>query len=639
VTIDFTDPGLDLVYLVSASYRLNGEDKTARWCGPPSRSGAGGMVAKDPGTGDVVQWESRLTGGRGDFDLGGLGEGVARVAALSFKVAAGGPDSLELRKAVRDGRWINRKAQVWKYDRSTGDSEHLGDGVVTREPTAWEDRGFSFALRVWPFPDSLPWPTGLAPTVATIALEWNSIPNPAVTPGNEWHPSSSSIDSFQINPSHFGKHLGVIFGGTTLQASGLFVELIPYGVQTSAQDFNFAWVSPQELCYVQNIWWESEDGAINPTVDLQNETIQTFVNRDPTRGPLGTCVKFTTADPATLDTQKPRWWGPETVPANMTAGEQHRVFAMVSGPGWADFPPTYDEQADPFLSTALPAPNNSPALTLPAALPPYRGWYDLILEDMNSAPWLNSFAPYLGASALADFIAAAPANIVPKYKCRVPYGIESDAPSMRAVLSEFMTCLQADLCWRLDPATDRLAMFPLWRGPRPGDVADWTFTDRDLVRVEEPRSIVWNEDPFRDYGTRVEVRTPKHAAEPADDIESRRSLLGKYSSPSEEAHDQYGGELLKKIPRKYWVNVGAVNARHVGEHHCQRQRASIATVGRLGYQVQLGDLVEYRIGDFPTTIGQVRRISLNLDAVTATITALHIEAFPSDGGDGKGEGK
>jgi hypothetical protein len=405
-------------------------------------------------------------------------------------------------------------------------------------------------------------------------------------------------------------------------------------MQTQTSDYVFCWVSSVELCFVRDVWWESADGTINPSANSQSPIeIRPFVNRDATRGPLGTCVKIRMDSFGT--TSKPKWWSPDVEHSQQGAGANHRIFGMVVGPGYADFPTGWDEELDPLLAATW---FNADA-TIPGAVTPWRGRYDKILEDLDSAPWLNAFAPYFGTNAVADFVAAAPSTFVSGYQCRIPTDVVAEPPPMRSVLSELMTCLQADLCWRLDTVADRLAIFPIWRGPRPSDAADWSFIDRDLVRVEQPRSISWNDDPFRDYGTRVEVRTPDHPGQPGDQIENKRKLLGSFVNTPEEAADQYAGELLRKFPRSHWINTGAVSARNLGEHHCQRQWVSQATLGRAGFQVQLGDLVEYKIGEFPTAIGQVRRVSLNLDAVTATITALHIETFPDDGGDGKGEGK
>lgn len=633
--IDFDSDALDLVYLVEVAYHLNGESVKAHWCGPSSRTGGGALAAPEPSSGVMTLWESRLSGGRLDFDLGGLVEGLARVSSATFKVAAGGPDSADLRKAVRDGRWINRTCRLWLYDKTSGDTQHFGDGVVEREPTGWDDRAFSFALRLWPFPDSLKWPTAIVPD--GVPSTWDTSDGSSTY---RWHPYDSIDGHYLLNPAHYGKRIGPLFGGVTGAVEGLYVELIPYGVAGELQDAAFFWVSPQELCFVQDVWWESEDGTIRPrTPDLgSSEDVLTFVNRDPTRGPLGTCVRVTMAVAA--DSEKPLWWDEDSTPANMQNGQGHRVFARVSGPGWADFPSTYDPAADPFLTHQLATiPNNFPDLTIPAALPPYRGAWDSILEDLEGDPLLNAGAPYYGVNALSAFAADAPTTFTDKFQCRIPDAPSDEPPSMRAVLSEFMSALQADLCWRLDPATERMAVFPIWRGPRPGDAADFTIIDADLVRVEQPRSLQWVEDPWRDYGTRVELRMPDQTTRPADTLERRHKRTASYVNAAEEGPAEYGGELPKKIARKQWGQYSSVSARHVGEHHTQRQRASEATIGRRGFGVQLGDLIEYRIGDYPPLVGQVRRVTLDLDAVTATITALHIETFPSDGADSKGDEK
>lgn len=630
--IDFTSQSLDLVYLVEIGYHYQGEAYKAHWCGPPDRCGGGGLVVPHPDSGGPVQWESRLTGGRIDRDLGGLLEGLARVASASFTVAAGGPDSAELRKRVRDGRWVNRACTIWLLDRDTGATQHAGTGVVSREPSAWGDASFGLSVRIWPFPDELEWPTGSVPN--QVPATWDASNNASEV--EIWHPASGQADHYQLNPEHKGRQVGLLFGGTTNFNDPLVVELVPYGVQTQASQHIYCWVSPQELCHVVDAWWESDDGIIRAIDVSPNQEVNAFVNRDPTRGPLGTCVKISM--PSAAASQQPRWWSPSVTPTSMAEGANHRVYAWVSGPGWADFPTTYDAVLDPF-TTHGGTPAAVPDLVVPAATPPFRGRHDKILEDFESDPILNEFATFYGTNALADFAAAAPTYFVSLFQCRIPLPIADRAPPMREVLAEFMAYLQADLCWRLDPVTDRMALFPIWRGPRPSDVADWTFADADLVRVEQPRAIKWEEDPFRDYGTRVRVRAPERMGQPGDDRVDLRKESAVYASATEEAAGEYGGVLVKDVPRKQWNTLGLVSARNAGEHHCQRQRQSEATHGRRGFRVQQGDLLAYDIGDYPTSIGQVRKTAWDLDAVTATISALHIETFPDDGDKKEGEGQ
>ena len=627
--IDFDRDDLDLVYLVEINYHHEGEPYKAHWCGPTDRCGDGGLVAPDPATGTPTQWESRLDGGRIDRDLGGLLEGLARVASASFTVAAGGPDSADLRVRIRDGYWINRLCRIWLLDRSTGSTQHAGDGEVTRQPSAWGDGSFGMAVRFWPFPDSLEWPTDEIPR--SVPTTWDPADNASVSAGNKWHPSNGAAESYQLNPEHKGKHLGRIFGGSNGYGDGTFVELVPYGMQTQTEDYIFCWVSSVELCFVRDVWWESDDGIINRST-IGGGDMRPFVNRDPTRGPLGTCIKVDLS--LASSTQKPRWWASDVTHTLQGEGASHRVYGMVVGPGYADFPAGFDEELDPFL---LASGFFNADATIPGSSTPWRGRYDKILEDLDSAPWLNAFAPFLGTNTIADFIAAAPSYFIDGFDCRIPMQIAEKPPAMREVMAEFMSALQADLCWRLDPVTEVMALFPIWRGPRPTAVADWTWVDADLVRVEQPRAIRWDDDPFRDYATRVRVRAPDRMGQPGVERVDLRKESAAYVSTPEEAAGKYGGKLLKDIPRKHWVNTGNVSARNAGEHHCQRQRQSEATHGRRGFKVQLGDLGAYKIGDYPTSIGQVRKTAWDLDAVKATITALHIEAFPDDGDAKEGE--
>jgi hypothetical protein len=636
--IDWTSQSLRLVYLVAADFYYDGGTRTARWCGPTSRCGGGGLVLEDPDTGTREQWEARLSGGRLDRDLGGLMEGLARVASASFSVDAGGPDSAGLRAQIRDGRWVNRPVRLWLHDLDSGAWQHGGTGEVDREPTAWGDGSFSFSMRIWPFPDATRWPSDEVPR--SVPTTWDPDDDPSVPSGEKWHPSNGQAESYQINGDHRGKQLGRLFGGmpTPGLLPGIAAEIVPYGMLTQTADYIFCWISSVELCFAAMVWWEADDGVFTQSANATAEA-RTFINRDPTRGPLGTCVRIRMDSLA--DSEKPRWWAPDVTHSIRGEGAGHRIYALLVGPGYADFPPGWDALTAPFLTPTF----GTPTSTIPASTYPWRGDYAKLLEDLDSAPWLNSIGPFLGTNAIADFVAAAPTYHVDGLECRIPYALIDDPPSMREVVGELMTVLQADLCWRLDTATERMAIYPIWRGPRPGQPVDWTITAAELVRVEQPRPLQWDDDPFRDYATRVVVKTPSVGltypfASPPAGIGATTTYNGLYLSVAEESAAGYGGKLRKGIDRRYWLDTGSgASARNAGEHHCQRQRQSVGTLGPRGMQVQQGDLIAYSIDDYPTAAGQVRKTAWDLDAVTATIAALHIEAFPDDGDAKEGEGK
>jgi hypothetical protein len=626
--IDFTDPRLNLIYLVQARYHDGIGEKKVNWCGPPERTGGGGVTVQDPATGAWTLWESRLSRCTLNHDLGGLGEALTRTGSISFKVQIGGPDSADLRVAVRDGRWLNRPAVVWLYDLSTGNSQHVGDGVVSREPAAWNDRDVAIDLTVWPFPETLKWPMAVLPS--ETPGDWVA----SVTAGvvETWHPELPLLGQYVMNPAHYGKHWGPLFGGLDGQAvydpEGLFSELVPYGLFDVSNNGGFLWVSPIEGCFVSDIWIEGDDGVKN-LATTGARYLRNFVNRDPTRGPLGSCVKV--GWPTFTASQRPRWWGESNIPSGLAEGAGHRIVGRVAGPGWADFPATFDEVTDPFLNHGW---GRLPDLVDPTSTDVSRRRYDRVLADLDAHPFLNAFGAFLGANALSDFVTDEPSALQKQFQCRVPYALSDEPPPMRAVLAELMAILQADLCWRFDAVSDRMAMFPIWRGPRPGAVPKWTFTARDLVSVEPPRSLQWVEDPWRDYCTRVTIKSPQFAYHPTlTATELLTQETAEYVNPVEEAADQYNGELLKTITRRYWSNTGptGLSADYVGRHHTQRQRASIGVLGREGFLVQLGDLIAYNVDDYPASVGQVRRVTLNLDAVTATITALHIQTFDAVG--------
>lgn len=629
--IDFTADALDLIYLVEVEYRMGTATLSARWCGPPVRVGRGAAI-KHPQSGKVVQWEPRISGARINYDLGGLKDSVPRVSAVAFTVQAGGAESAALRAAAKDGTWANGKASMWLHDRSSGVSQHAGTGKTDRNPTARSDAGFSLSLRLFPFPPDLRWPAYRIPD--SVPAEWD-------TTQHLWTSFATAPTDYAINPNHKGKYRCHAFGSAT---DAIWMEAVPYGVIVGK---TFVFVSPKLHGFVDAIRWD-HDGTVYDTSDSATwggQTIRTIHQTHSDRGPVGTTCVFTHA--AGLGTVRPLWWGSQLT----GEGKRDKIMIRVSGYNFA-LEATSHPSWDPVLGNFynFGANDSADPGPTPEDAGGVRDRYDHILDDLVTDPDFLGLGNVFGANALSDFVARAP-SVAPAFAnraCAVPLEIVEEPPTFREVLGGLMQTLQADLCVRFDPSADEMRVFPIWRGPRTGEPPRWKFHQYHLAKVEQPRSIREMDDPWSDYATRVVVKSAEFYDPPvagdSGEIAPKEQFARLFVDGQEEV-EGFAGERQKTIAFKHWLHQGPADssgfveaARYTADHLTQRQRVVEATFGRCGFQVQLGDLVQYDVSGTVDTVGQVRRVSLDLDKMQATIRTLHINAFESLGTDGRASG-
>ena len=636
--IDFASASLNLAYLVEIEYRIDGSTKLARWCGPSSRVGRG-LVAKHPTTGVMVQWEPRLSGASVDYDLGGLSSSVTRVSSVGFRVAAGGDDSADLRADAKNGSWVNGRATLWHYDIASKDAQHAGDGKVDRNPTGRDDGSFRIGARLAPYELDRRWPATRIPDA--VPDEWDrTLSNSLLWTSNKLSPAD-----FALNPDHRGKYRCHVFGTTT---DGIWMEAVPFG---TIVEKTFALVSGKLHGFVTQVAWIRDGTVYDQSDDVTwgGQTLRTAHQTHPDRGLMGTVVVFQYA--TGLSAVRPLWWGQDP---SLGTGFRDKIMVKVSGYN-AALEPTSHALWDPELGNWYNFGGTGSPDT--AATPPFahapgavRERYEHVLFDLMTDPDFLGLGSVFGTGAISAFTSTEPSSSVgfTRRTCAVPLEIVDEPPTFREVLAELMATLQADLCLRFDPVVEVMMIYPIWRGPRLGEPAVWKLTEEDLTRRQKPRPIAELDDPWGDYATRVAVTSPDFFIEPTFGDEGLIDPRDRFSTlfiDGVEESAGFAGIREKRIQFKYWLNQGPADsagfkesARFAADHMTQRQRVIESTLGARGFRVQLGDLVSYDVDGYSDTVGQVRRVTLDLDRVTAKVRTLHINAFESLGTDGKGSG-
>jgi hypothetical protein len=635
--IDFESSTLSLVYLAEVKYRTVKGDAVAYWCGPPSRAGRG-VVAKHPRTGKTVQWEPRLSGGRLQYDIGGIRSVEMKVSGASFRVSAGGADSDDLRDDARNGFWANGAATIWHYDLDAKKAQHAGDGAVDRNPTSRTDAGFNLSIRMFPFAWDLRWPCTRVPDA--VPAEWDDTLASTLL----WTSESSAPTDYNLNPDHRGKYRGHVFGSSN---DGIWMEAIPYGVQVER---TYALITGKLHCFCKAVAWV-RDGVVYDLSDSATwggQTIRTIHQTHEDRGPTGSAVKFTYAN--SLSAVRPLWWGSAFVG---DTGKRDKIMVKVSGYEAAQDAVSFykwDEDLGNFYNFGFnqhDAADPGPIAEDPGLI---RDRLEHLIEDLLTDPDFGGLTAPFGVGALSAFAAASPSTTTGFVSriCAVPLDLVDQPPLFKDVLGELLLTLQADLCLRFDTTLSEMRLFPTWRGPRSGEVADRVFREHDLGRLEQPRSIKEIDDPWGDYATRVVVRSPEFYSEPVfgdDGVIDPKDRYGTLFIDGAEEAQGFAGVRERTVDFKYWLAGGPASsagfdesARYTADHLTQRQRGMEAVMGARGFAVQLGELIQYKVDGYSDAVGQVRKISLDLDAVKATVRSLHINAFESLGTDGKGSG-
>jgi hypothetical protein len=669
MTIDWTREDLSLVYLVRASYRFDGSGETAYWCGPSSRCGSGLTVA-DPSTGTVQAWEVRLSGGRIDASMQGTRDPFERAGGLSFVVACGA-DSDDLHEHARGGSWANQEVVLYLVDLDGSGNVRAWQegfrGVFDRNPNSIDWGSFRVQavastsaldgnLLMTRLPDD---PT----STWTKDADWTNVgPNDATWglgnadgafyPPGAWGSSPGQNLGCDLHPEAAGKYVGHTFGhGATGLWSpsgggqrGVWREVVVYGHSidvTAGTEWYYAHVSSigndtDGALFVWDIALTLTTGTVRRYATTTGNEIATFINDDATAGPVGTCVRFSApAGPGSL---------------NWRSGARGTVLALVSGHYHADVGGTsWNAATNPFLNvTAGNGYDPNAAGFAPEATSTPRMAYKEIITDLLTSSDFNPEPGSLGTTAITDFVADAPgtsATFVNRV-CAIPLLLADSPPTIREVLGELLQTLGAALVQRWDATAEELRWYPVWRRPFAGDTtADHKFLAAELLR-ETPHSITLLDDPDREYATGVVVEEAMRYGSPTvydlTDL-STMELQHRADENDSSEETEFNGKRIQRLGLKWWcfydptedeqssgsVATGFTNfAAARLDEVAQRQRVLVSEMGRLGFEVELGDLVEYDAARVTTDLGQARRRSWDLDRVRCTLTTWHGETYP-----------
>ena len=349
--IDFSKNALHLAYVFYGEYHDEaGELRSVRWCGPKGRVGSGLLFplpanVSSSGSARTTVWEARLSRCSFDMNLGGWDQHIQTVNDLSFNVdISGGPQATDgnigdLRRDIIHGRWRNKRGFLWLVDLDTNDYQLVASGAFDRNPTSISANNFAITLGVTALvPSTIPFPC------AQIPENTNSYTYEQVTNAQF---SYYLPTQYMLSPDHYGKYVGPTFGHATAAGDNyVWREVVPFGRRTNGQGgaYVFCFVSPVINCFVPEMFYELSNNENRPfhvtpgTTVAGGLTLQTLNNVDPTKGPTGTWLRFSTGS-----TQNFIWWGNQfrdidpANPGNTEGGPMSRVFARVSGHGTGVF--------------------------------------------------------------------------------------------------------------------------------------------------------------------------------------------------------------------------------------------------------------------------------------------------------------
>ena len=654
--IDYTKRGLRLGYLIRGRYHDSaGASQTLRLSGPWSRVGTG-YVGPDPDEAYPAQqhhWRSGTSRPTMIEDLGKLDQHIAALNRLALTVALDYPQRADseaedtsrdgdLRAAAVSGRWTNRAADLWLVDLDTTDTDQRMRATWDRDATGVMPGSFKLTGKELP---------------GILGSPWKSAPVPYST--GAWTPAgtlnaenlyrspstASSGRGFQIAPQSKGKWLGSVFGydaalgatGTSPApvwrrlvyygaTTGYGVAPMPAGMSTSTEPVFWFWVSPQYGCSVGVVRAVDDDGVIHESGSgILAATGLIGHNYDASLGPLGTfcAIQFDLSGSETF-----------TWDENSNA-----VYARIHGPPLAgattqEWSATYGEPFTRAFGTPLAVVENV--------------WdvMDLVVED---ADYLNEPALF-GTTATADFASDNPSAVTgfAQVLAAVPQELTDEPITYREALTGLVAGLPADLVWKLDPAVDERRLFPLWRGPRPGQAEDYVIRVSDLAALVPRPSIRQESDPSGEYSNETTVNGPDFIDQPssvpfpANDVsllERKSRFERRITDVVEQGPTAFAGVRARKRTWNYWSPKtsasGDESARYLAAEVDQPQVWVEAELGgEAGMRLALGDLVRYQIHGVTSAIGQIRRLEFDLEGQIVTVNSVHITEYAADAGGG-----
>ena len=671
------------------------------WCGPQARAGSGVVTHDiDPyydGVGrtespTICNWESRLSRGKIDTTLGNLKQRVQALSQVTFSVAIEDgrevsrwdeeriPDDEDLRLAVLEGRWTNKPVKIWLYDLEQKTSRLVAVGFWDRDPTNVGGGRFSMTINF----DVLPpeeWPVTVIPPGKPAT--WTA------TGANDYAQTGVPVDYYawfphqwQIPPDLEGATVGPVFGVNgnpdvsdsrynqthwEHTGGGIWRELVPYGKGNAAEPNNPGWtaetvfchVAPIPGCWVSDIYYVDNDGEV---IDLFLDQVSapyfvaTFLNLDPSAGPIGTNCKFSVAP------GHGSGGGKYTIPNGTDAANQGgKVYGRIFGQGFARFPssgPNAYSPNMPFYGYA------HSATATPTMWGYARSRFEEIIEDIFQSPDYLGMQNVLGTGALAAFDAAAPDPTTSatdlrswrEMSCAVPTSLTEKIPTYAEVIGDLLAYIPADLVIRYDPALRAPKLFPIWRGPVSTRPIDWIFTHADLLDSSTLKGIKMMDDPDGTYCNEMEWKRAEFKVQGRASSTLSASIPGVSAEVSidgdpyayvqtdavEQAYERFGMVKREEVQAKWWTRwrpKGRLDAqtengaghRLAGQiafrERAQKQMVIEATFGWTGYKIQMGDVVQYQIPGIWDHLGMVRKIRYDLDSQTVRVTSYHLEKW------------
>lgn len=634
--IDWTtrERALSLAYLVEASYHdENGVGRMVHWCGPKARVGSGLSVPVPfyPGERKTFTpvWEARLTRASMDLNLGNIDQTIGAISDMSFNVDMSGgsqapaPVPGDLLRDVVFGRWRNKPCRVWILDLDTGDTQMVGKGTFDKNPSSIGANNFQVIVDIDPiFPPTMSWPQGEIPMDGD-SYTFNDPPGQ----GNFYTPTQ-----FMLNPDHMGKFLGLNFGNALIASSFstpatedyVWREVVPYGRRVTGfsdpSHYIYAWVSPQLNCYVHDLFYKNSTPSdiISPLANPSS--LVTFENTDPTRGPIGTCVRFEAASDPTLS--QFLWFN---------EAYKSKVSARVSGPVTGQ---VSSHEADFIGGGSVPIYTSGGA-------PRSAVWS--IISDVISEPSLMGLSDILGASAIIDFSSTVPtvADPIPyaNMACVVPLEITDKPIPAREGFGELARFFPFDFVQRYDAVTEDWRVYPVWRTsfltePR------FIFSVADMSRTDPPAITQYNNSDGK-YANRVIVSESEHRGKPQTwvpgatptaqeiDLFPARDRGYQHNDQFEQAATRESAVVTANLKMKHWLHYGdkgnSSAAWALGEERSQSQRTVQSTHGVRSYRVAMGDPIKYDIVGINSDVGMVRKMRYDFDLQQVQITSLHID--------------
>lgn len=597
MAIDYTKPVALLVRL--KIHDANGDPATLYWCGPKAVT-QGGLLAEIPDASSATEiqwWETRVRGAQLDNSMGGLLETAGKIPLFSFDVEIGDDEAdATLLDLALTGYWAGKEVDVWEVQVTK-----TGGGLAASEATpVWKGTinrrgnvrlgGFSLTVDGGATALDQPLPTMQAPadTSGYTASSGTYVPN-------QWY----------VSPEDAGKH----FTKVIVSSGGVWIRAFPFGRTADSGNHKvFAWIGPGDLTD-GGVWCSDmyqEDSLADGFVHVGAPTGPgefVYVNDDATKGPIGTCVKFTSTTSAS---NAFNWW----------EGRFPKLWCKVEGLDVGQI-------------------GTSPELTGTGTA---REDADEALEDIvEDSRLLNLGSSIWGTNALSDW-ASAYAGTADSFdgSCAVLPEPTEEPPTLRDFLRDMMQALQSDVVMKYDATAGDMRFFPIVRGPTSASATpDHTIKPWDLAR-RDPPSWVAMHDPKREEANEVVLEGPEYlsifdsSTDNALDEVTRNHFVGTHSDDTEQGATKRNEVLFRRIKLKHW---GSDTTGHddlvdqVGRAYSQPQLWTTCQVGLArGRQLDLGDLIAFGsdVRGAPSATGQIRRLRTDYDRGIVTVESVHI---------------